>query len=108
LESETLTLSGKILGKLEAVTEHLGFETDSASITSEAPFETVNRLLTVRQTKMKHCFEMASWSEPYPSGGTYFSACKQTFVAGITPSRERAAAEVDENFEEYNRMILTY
>jgi hypothetical protein len=106
LENGTLTVSGKTLGKLEAVAEHLGFETGPAPTTPECAEETYIRLFAARQTKIKHCFEMASQCDPYPSGGTYMSACKQTLVAGTTQSGDKTtASEVDENFEAYDRMI---
>jgi hypothetical protein len=107
LENGTLTVSGKIFGKLAA--ERLGLEIGPAPSTPEHLEETNNRILAVRQTKMKHCLEMASQCDPYPSGGTYISACKQTLVAGATLFGERmTAAEVEENFETYDRVVAHF
>jgi hypothetical protein len=104
LENGILTVVGKIVGKLDAVAEHLGDDKTPATTSSEGFEKKVIRILVERHTKIKHCFEMASQCDPYPSGGTYISACKQTLVAGATPSGHRAtASEVDKNFEAYHR-----
>ncbi|KAE9367241.1 HET-domain-containing protein, partial [Stipitochalara longipes BDJ] len=106
LENGILTVLGKIVGKLDAVAEHLGNDKVPATTSSEGLQSKVIRILVDRHTKIKHCFEMASRCDPYPSGGTYISACKQTLVAGATPSGHRAtASEVDKNFEGYYRVM---
>jgi hypothetical protein len=106
LEYGTLTISGKIFGKLTAVVERLELETGPVPSTPEHLEDTANRMLAVHQTKMRHCFEIGSQCDTYPSGGTYSTACKQTFVAGATLFGERmTATEVEENFESYDVVV---